>query len=108
MSTKNYLNAYAAPRVNKFQMGGEMPAEGGQMAPAPQGAPAQGGAPDIEGMLAEYAQSRDPQLAVAICDTLVQMMSAQGGQAPQGAQSMRNGGRMNYTTPMFRKGGRLA
>lgn len=107
MSTKNYLKAYAAPKVNKFQMGGEMPAEGAQ---APQGAPApaQGGAPDVEGMLAEYAQSRNPQLAVAICDMLVEMMAQQGGAAPQGAQSMRNGGRMNYSAPMFRKGGRLA
>jgi hypothetical protein len=104
MSTKNYLNAYAAPRVNKFQMGGEMPAEG---AAAPQAAPAQGGAPDVQAMLAEYAQSRDPQLAVAICDMLVEM-TAQAQAQQGGAQSMRNGGRMNYSAPMFRKGGRLA
>jgi len=105
MAQKDYLKAYANPAVRKFQTGGEMPA-GQETAPA---APAQGGQPDIQGMLAEYAQSRDPQLAVTICDTLVEMMAAQqGAQGGQPAPAMRNGGRMNYSAPMFRKGGRLA
>jgi len=97
---KDYLKVYAKNNVAKFQMGGEMPAEGA--APA---AP-QGGQPNVEEMLMQYAQSRDPQLAVAICDMLVEMMAAQQGGQP--APAMRNGGRMNYAAPMFRKGGRLA
>jgi hypothetical protein len=98
----DYLKAYAKNNVAKFQMGGEMPAEGGAPAPAPQG-----GQPNVEEMLMQYAQSRDPQLAVAICDMLVEMMAAQQG-GGQPAPAMRNGGRMNYAAPMFRKGGRLA
>jgi hypothetical protein len=101
---KNYLNIYAAQNVAKFQMGGEMPQ--GQ----PAAAPAQGGQPNVEEMLMQYAESRDPQLAVAICDMLVEMMAAQQGAPAEGqpAPAMRNGGRMNYAAPMFRKGGRLA
>jgi len=103
---KDYLNMYAPNSVARFQMGGQMPE--GQPA---QAAPAQGGQPNVEEMLMQYAQSRDPQLAVAICDMLVEMMAAQQGGAPaegQPAPAMRNGGRMNYAAPMFRKGGRLA
>ena len=62
-------------------------------------------------MIAQYAQSRDPQLAVAIADALVEMMAGQAGGAPQGgapAPAMANGGRMAYKpAPMFRKGGKL-
>lgn len=70
------MNQYSA-KPGKFQAGGPM-------APPPEGAPAPGGAgpggaPDLEGMLAEYAQTRDPQLAVAICDLLVEFMASQGG-----------------------------
>jgi hypothetical protein len=98
---KDYLSTYAKnTKVSKFQMGGEM-APTGEAAPAPE----QGGQPDVQAMLAEYAQSRDPQLAVAICDLLVEMMA---GAQQQAAPAMRNGGRMNYSAPMFRKGGRLA
>jgi hypothetical protein len=62
---------------------------------APQGAPqaAPGGEDpmmaELEGALAQYAQSRDPQLAVQICDALVEASGggggdpmAQGGGAP--------------------------
>lgn len=91
----NWIETYGKPeQVKKFQAGGAMapPAgpDAGAGAPpagpdagAPQGGAPQGG--DIESMIAEYAQTRDPQLAVAICDQIVQMM-AQGGQggAPGG------------------------
>lgn len=102
---KNWINAYSQPNVRKFQEGGAMgapeegvPAEGGA-APAPAG-----GAADIDAMLAEYAQTRDPQLAVAICDTLVEMMA--GGAAPAGpeggAPMARNGAKLRRG-PVFRK-----
>jgi len=102
---KDYLNKYAAKSTRKFQDGGAMPAEQAPAAP-------QGGGGDIEGMLAQYAETRDPQLAVAICDSLVEMMGAQGGGAPaEGgapAPAMANGGRMGYKpAPMFKKGGKL-
>lgn len=80
---KDWMNNY---KVKKFQAGGPMGPDAGP-APAPEAAPAPGGgAPggDLEAMLAEYAQTRDPQLAVAICDMLVEMMMAQGGGGPEG------------------------
>lgn len=98
---KDYLNAYSTP---KFQMGGEMPAEApmeGQ-GPAPEAAPAQGGANELEAMLAQYAETRDPQIAVAICDILVEQLMG-GGAQPMPAAGM--GRRME--APMFRRGGRL-
>lgn len=100
---KNY-----SPR--KFQ-------EGGPMAPPPQGPPAGGpegggGAPDLEAMLAEYAQTRDPQLAVAICDALVEMMAAEAGAqagpppgpeaAPAGPPMARGGAKLRRG-PVFKK-----
>ena len=114
--SKDWLNQYgSAPRM--FQQGGPMnaaPAPGGAPQggePAPQGAP-QGGEPNIEAMLAEYAQTRDPQLAVAICDMLVEAMGAgqaqPGGQpapAEGGAPQMgRNGLKMSAKKgPVFKK-----
>jgi len=97
---RNWINDYGkGPR--KFQAGGPM------AAPAPEaGAPAGGGAPDIEGMLAEYAQSRDPQLAVAICDALVEMLAQQGGGAPAGPEGgapMARRGMRTSRAPIFRK-----
>jgi hypothetical protein len=104
MSTKNYLAMYATEKTPMFQMGGAM--EGGAQDQAQdQAAAAPQGAPDVEGMLQQYAQSKDPQLAVQICDTLVAMMAQ--GQEGAPAPSMSHGGRMNYTTPVFKKGGRL-
>jgi hypothetical protein len=102
---KDYLEIYAKKATPKFQMGGEMPAEPGME----QGAAPQGGGDQLQAMLAEYAQTRDPQLAVAICDTLVEMMGAQGGgEAPAGeAPMMRRGGRFITKAPIFKKGGKL-
>jgi len=71
MSKVNWIDAYSDKGVQRFQAGGPMA--------APQG-PDQ--APDLEGMLMEYAQTKDPQLAVVICDMLVEMMAAQQGAAP--------------------------
>jgi len=93
----NYLEKYGTPKqVRKLQQGGAAP-----MAPeaqgAPQGAPAAPGA-DLEAMLAEYAQSRDPQLAVAIADALVEMVAQQGGGAAEG-------GAPGGAVPMAKKGG---
>ena len=97
---KNYLEMYSAKATPKFQAGGAMPA--GEPMPAEQ-APAapQGGGADIQGMLMQFAETQDPQLAVAICNELLAMMG--GGAAPE----MGSGGRMNYKAPMFKKGGKL-
>ena len=69
-------------KIKRFQAGGQAPAapEGG----APAG---ESGSVDLESMIAQYAQSRDPQLAVAICDAIVELMAQQQGQggAPAGA-----------------------
>jgi len=98
----DYLNKYAKA-TPKFQAGGAMPT-GPEAAPAP--APAGGGG-DLEGMVMEYAQSRDPQLAVAIADALVEMLASQQGGAS--APAMKKGGRMDARrAPMFKKGGKLA
>lgn len=84
-------------RIPYFQEGGgaPMPEQGS----APQG----GGDPtaQLEQMVQQYAQTQDPQLAVAIADTLVQAMglgtapAPEQGMAPQGGQ------------PAYAKGGTL-
>ena len=100
----DYLAKYSKG-TPKFQEGGAMPAG----APAEGGAPAEQGAGDpmaqLQQMVAQYAQTRDPQLAVAIADALV---AAMGSGAPTGAPApaMSNGGSMS--APMFKKGGVLA
>lgn len=99
---KDYLSKYAIKNdgIQKFQEGGAMmPAEGG----APEAAPQQGGG-DLQSMLGQFAQSQDPQLAVMICNALIEQMGAQQ-EAP--APAMEKGGRMSYNAPMFKKGGKL-
>lgn len=97
---KDYLGLYATNGVKKFQMGGEMAPEAPAEAPAPAG----GGA-DLEGMVMQYAETKDPAMAVQIADALVSMLGAQGGAA---APAMKNGGRLSYdNAPMFKKGGKL-
>ncbi len=106
---RDWINTYK-PSVKKFQQGGPMAPEAA--APAgPEGAPA-GGDPgmEIEAMVAEYAQTRDPQLAVAICDMLVELMAGTGapeGGAPAGPEGgappmARNGMKLNRG-PVFKK-----
>lgn len=93
---KDWLKEYGGPQ--KFQTGGAMEAPAAEgRAPAPEG---QGGGANIEAMLAEYAQTRDPQLAVAICDMLIEMMAGQGG-AGEGAPMARNGAKMSRG-PVFK------
>lgn len=78
-------------KIQYFQEGGGIPQEQMQ---APQG----GGDPtaQLQQMVQQYAQTKDPQLAVAIADTLVQAMGLGGGQpAPQGG------------APAYAKGGTL-
>lgn len=102
---KDWLNQYGGTR--KFQDGGAMspapqPGEG-----APAGGPEQGGEANIEAMLSEYAQTRDPQLAVAICDMLVEaMMGAQQGAAPGGQPAP--GGPEQGGAPMGKNGMKMS
>lgn len=96
MSKTDWINAYSENKVKKFQAGGPMAPPEAEMAP-----PAEGGAPDLEGMLMEYAQTRDPQLAVAICDMLVEMMAAQQQQGAAGAPPPGE-------TPMGRRGMKMS
>lgn len=89
---KDWLNDYSK-EPQKFQAGGEMASAGGQE---------QG--PDMDAMLAEYAQSRDPQLAVAICDILVEVIAQQAvGSAPtpEAAPMARKGTKMS-SGPVFK------
>lgn len=79
---KDWIRTYNSGKIPKFQEGGAMPPPPGPGGPEAGGPPPGGGGGDLEAMLAEYAQSRDPQLAVAICDMLVEMMMAEGGGAP--------------------------
>jgi hypothetical protein len=99
----DYLNKYAK-KTPMFQAGG--PVEGGAPAGAPAEAAPQGGG-GIEEMAAQYAQTRDPQLAVQIADAVVEMIAQSQGGAPQGgpAPAMKNGGRLDSNTPMFSNGG---
>ncbi len=99
--TTNWITTYSGQTAQpkKFQAGGPMDA-------APAAAPApEAGAPDIEGMLMEYAQTRDPQLAVAICDTLIEMMAGQGAPAgePGMAPPMARSGMKMSKAPIFKK-----
>lgn len=94
-------------KVRKFQQGGAAPAPAeGAPAQGEQAAPAPGA--EIDAMLAEYAQTRDPQLAVAICDMLVELMAgtqpaapAPGG-APQGGAPMARNGMKLTRGPVFK------
>ena len=103
---KNWLKTHGKAR--KFQAGGAM-------APAPEeGAPAGGGGPEeqLQAMLMEFAESQDPQLAVAICNMLLELMGG-GAAAPEGGAPApeaapappmgRNGLRMTAKGPIFKK-----
>jgi len=96
MST-NWINTYGASAPRRFQAGGPMGPGPAEMAPPAGG----GGGADLEGMLMEYSQSRDPQLAVAIADSLLEMMASQGGGAPAGGPPPEG-------PPMARRGMRMS
>ncbi len=78
----------------KFQEGGEMPAEAPAEAPAE--VPAGGGDPMQELLMAcqQVMQTQDCNLAMQVCQALLQMA---GGGAPAEAPA----------EPVYRKGGRL-
>ena len=78
--SRNWLRQYNKG-MRRYQEGGPMgPPPGAEGGMPPEGGGAPGG--DIEQMLMEYAQTRDPELAVAICDMLIEMLAQQGGGAP--------------------------
>lgn len=86
------------PRIPYFQEGGDVPQD-----PAMQGAPQGGGDPtaQIQGMVQEWAQTQDPQLANEIVGMLAEAMGIPVGGAPQGPP-MPEGGQ-----PAYAKGGTL-
>lgn len=91
--------------VKRFQMGGEM---GAAPAPQEQPMPAEGaeaqGAGDPVAAIVEQAmqalQSQDPQMALSVCEQLVQLVQggaaagAPAGGAPEEPVMMRKGGKM--------------
>lgn len=96
ISIKDYdPSAYG---VRKFQEGGEMPVEEGAapMEGAPEQAPEQGGDPMQELMAAcqQALETQDCQLAMQVCQVLMQMAGGQQ-QAPD-------------TQPVYRRGGILS
>lgn len=111
MNKTNWIAEYGDKKgTQKLQGGGGMTTAQGGEAGAGAGAGAQG--PDLEGMLMEYSQTRDPQLAVAICDMLVEMMAAQqgGGAPPEGGAAAppaeappmaKKGTKMSSKAPIF-------
>ena len=87
----------------KLQEGGEIPAgaPAPEAAPAPEQAPEQGGDPleQIVMAAAQAVQTQDTQLALQVCQALVELAQGGGGEpapaAPEGQ------------APVYRKGGRL-
>lgn len=89
--------------IPKFQEGGEMapPADGGaEGATAPAEAPAKGGDPMQELLAAcqQALESQDCNLAMQVCQALMQMAGGGGEPAPAEAPGQ----------PVYRKGGRLS
>jgi hypothetical protein len=101
---RDWIGTYSKPAVKKFQEGGSMTAAPAPAPAGPEAAPTAPAGGDIEGMIAEYAQTRDPQLAVAICDMIVEMMAqGQGGAAPAaGAPPMGRSGMKLKRGPIFK------
>lgn len=83
-------------KINKFQMGGEVPAEAApEAAAAP--APAEQGGDPMEQLIqaaAEAVQTNNAELALQVCAMLLELVQGAQGGAPEGE-------------PMFRRGGRL-
>lgn len=90
--------------VKRFQQGGEMapaPESAPEAAPAPEQAPEQGGDPleQIVMAAAQALQTQDAQLALQVCQALVEL--AQGGAQPAPAAP-------EGQAPVYKKGGRLS
>lgn len=85
--------------IKKFQEGGAMPQEGA----APEGAP-QGGE-DPTAMLMQGAQqavqNQDCQIAIQVCQMILEMLGGGGAPAQEGAPAPEQG------EPVYRAGGRL-
>lgn len=116
---------YASKSVNKYQMGGEMPAEGGAPQGAPAGDPAAqgGGGGGIMEAIMQAAQagdaataqqvlqaiSQDPNASLEIVTMIAQVaggggeVPAEGGAPEGGAPMARNGMQMRTRTrgPVF-------
>ena len=80
------------------------------------GAPPQGGGQDpgaqLQAAATQYAQTKDPQLAVQIADMVVQVMGLGGGgeagaPAPGGDPAMGGGAPMGGPPQMNKKGGKM-
>ena len=84
----------------KFQEGGEAPAPEGAPAEAP-AAPEQGGSPEEQILQAamQAVQTQDAQLALQVCQALVEMAGGGAQPAPAAPEGQ---------APVYRKGGRLS
>lgn len=90
--------------VKRFQQGGEMapaPESAPEAAPAPEQAPEQGGDPleQIVMAAAQAVQTQDAQLALQVCQALVELAQGGGGQPSPEQQAPGQ--------PVYRRGGRL-
>lgn len=84
----------------KFQEGGEMPAPE-EDPNAAQAAPEQGGSPEEQIIQAamQAVQTQDAQLALQVCQALVEMAGGAPAEAPAAPEGQ---------APVYRKGGRLS
>ena len=81
--------------VKKYQEGGEMPpAEGAEPTPAPE----QGGGDPMEQIItaaAQAVQTQDAQLALQVCQALVQMVGGGAEAAPTSQPVYKAGGKLS-------------
>lgn len=96
------VNSKELNELLKFQEGGAMPPEGAPTEEAASPAPEEGGDPmeQILQAAAQAVQTQDGQLALQVCQALVEMA---GGGAPQEAPAAPEG-----QQPVYRKGGKLS
>lgn len=85
----------------KFQEGGTMPPEGGVPAEAPAAAPEEGGSPEEQIIQAamQAVQTQDAQLALQVCQALVEMSGAGAPAEPAAPEGQ---------APVYKKGGKLS
>lgn len=96
-------------KTKQFAEGGEMAPPLEQGAPAPAG-PEAGGQDQVMGMLEQYSQTRDAEIAVQIADLLLAEMGLDGGeQSPSVEEPPVSppplGGGAPEGVPAFKKGG---
>lgn len=85
---KDYLNEFKSSKVQKFQMGGPMPApEAAPPAEAGAAPPPQDGAGggDIEAMIAQVVETQDPNLALEVVNMLAEQAGLTAPPAAEGA-----------------------